>query len=136
MVRINIDAERFEQIKENMLRNRESFDQEIYKIIKDYGHEGAPVNIILPNVSRKDRAQIHKYQGMRGYNYIYSCSGRNKWDEYRDMCIEVQLMYLTELKNKDKKIDDVIANFKKTTIDEIKTVIDKNINMLIEQLNL
>ena len=88
---ITISSEQFNQIKENMLKNRESFDHEIYNLIQ--GKQKID-SIKLPMVKCSDRHIFHTF----AYDIIYSID--KPVNGCRDMIIDLDTEYINKINKK------------------------------------
>ena len=88
---LSISSEQFNQIKENMLKNRESFDHEVYNLIQ--GKQKID-SIKLPMVKCSDRHIFHTF----AYDIIYSID--KPFNGCRDMIIDLESSYINIINKK------------------------------------
>ena len=116
-----IDNCHFEKIKENLFINRDTFDNEIYKLITKFGNIKC---IQLPYLSRAERHILHRYERRDICFYSFGESD----GEFSKMQIVMNTPYLSSLKRKYKKeseIESLLNNFKNVLITDISEIIDE-----------
>jgi len=115
---LKINDTYFQNIKKNLLESRDSFDNEIYKLITKFGKIKS---IELPDLSREERYKIHSYE--RTNIYFYSI---DSGEEFSKMKIVIKTPYLTTLKKKYKvDIDSLTNSFKTVLIADITELINE-----------
>lgn len=121
---LSVNQAQFEDIKDLLLKDRDSFDKEIYNLIK---HDKNIMKIKLPGLSREERYILHTFS--RTNVYIYSVDSGCDTSE---VVILMNRRHITQITKKYKSAQDLIDNLR-TEIDE---VLDKNINLFLGALKI
>jgi hypothetical protein len=118
-----VTAEKYAEVKDKLLRSEESFDKEVYDIIKDHGN---PAVIRLPAISVAERHILHTLT--HGGIYIYS---REEYfpDGSRSMSIDLPRKYVNKLKKKYADLKVQLAN-------DINALVNNFADELMNRLNI
>ena len=132
MASISVSSMQYNNIKQNLFKDRESFDKEIYNIIKDFNNIEGSLDITFQKVVRSERHLLHK---LTSFNYDFISIG-DTVNDCRDMVVQVRREHVSNIIKKYKVVKEVfnIEQFKKELMESIKTLIDSKIEILIKNI--
>ena len=118
---LKLSQEYYDSIRMQLLNNRDSFDNEIFKLVVKYGKLKS---IETPYISVSDRHRLHMYE--RSGIHIYTFGDLDLRESFSRMDIAIDNRYIRVIKKKfqNNNIDDLIENFKSAVISDISNAIN------------